>query len=165
MRRLPLLVLLTLTLAGAVFVLTTVDGMPPHIATHFGAGGMPNGWMSRSGYAMYQLVFTVALPLLVSAMAGGLPRLLPNLTNIPHRPYWMAPERREATLDFLADHACWLGCLIVVFASSLHWVIMQAHTHNPVRLPTTTFVTTLGLFLFGLGVWIVLALLRFRRPR
>jgi uncharacterized membrane protein len=165
MRRLPLVVLLSLILAAGLFVLITVDGLPARVATHFGVGGMPNGWMSRSGYMLFMLCFTVAFPLLVSAMAGGLPRLLPNLTNVPHRRYWMAPERREATLDFLAGHACWLGCMIALLAGAVHWMIVQAHGYSPVRLPTASFVTTVGVFLLGLGIWIARALLRFRPPR
>ena len=31
----------------------------------------------------------------------GLPRLAPNLINIPNRDYWLAPERRVATLAAL----------------------------------------------------------------
>jgi TRAP-type C4-dicarboxylate transport system permease small subunit len=76
----------------------------------------------------------------------------------------MAPERREATLEFLAGHACWLGCLIVVLTGAMHWVILQAHTHSPIRLGASGFMTFIGLFLSGLAVWIVLALRRFPRP-
>ena len=164
MRSLPLLSLLVLIGATAAFVFATVGSLPPHVATHFGGNGAPNGWMSRSAYTVFMLGFTVAFPLLVSAMAGRLPRLFPDLTNVPYRHYWMAPERRAATLDFLADHACWLGCLMAVMAGAVHWLIMHAHSHPPVRLATASFLTTIGLFLSALTVWIVLLLRRFRRP-
>jgi hypothetical protein len=160
----PLIVLLGLILAAAWHIDATVALLPASIATHFAGGGWPNGWMTRAGYRTFMLLFVTVLPLFMVAMAGGLPRLFPGATNIPNRHHWMAPERREATLDFLAAHACWLGCLIVLFILGTHALLLQANHSVPVRLPTRAFFGMLAGFVVGLLVWILILVRRFRRP-
>jgi uncharacterized membrane protein len=164
MRRFPLLALLALVALAAGFVLTTIGQLPEHAATHFDGRGVPNGWMTRTGYALFMLVFTVGLPLLMAAMVGWLPRLLPDLTNIPNRQYWMAPERREQTLAVLASHACWLGCLMTVMAAAVHWAILDAHAGGAPHLSNAVIVPILLGFAAALGIWIACLVRAFRRP-
>jgi len=159
-----LLVLVVSILAAVWHIDATVYLLPESVATHFAGGGRPNGWMTRGGYRTFMLLFVTVLPLFMAAMAGGLPRLFPNATNIPNRHYWMAPERREAALDFLTAHACWLGCLMVVFILGIHILLLQTNHSVPVRLPTRAFFGMLGGFALALLVWILVLVRRFRRP-
>ena len=159
-----LLVLVGLIAVAAWHIDATVVLLPDFVATHFAGGGRPNGWMTREGYRTFMLLFVTLLPLFMAVMAGGLPRLFPDATNIPNRHYWMAPERREAALDFLTAHACWLGCLMVVFILGIHVLLLQANHSTPVRLPERPFFMMLGGFAVGMAVWIVVLIRRFRRP-
>ena len=56
----PLFVLLLVI--GAIVIGVTTDQLPAQIASHFSAGGAANGWMSRSGYLTFMLVFAVVIP-------------------------------------------------------------------------------------------------------
>jgi uncharacterized membrane protein len=159
-----LLVLVGLIVVAAWHIDATVVLLPDSVATHFAGGGRPNGWMTREGYRVFMLLFVTLLPLFMAAMAGGLPRLFPNATNIPNRHYWMAPQRREAALNFLTAHACWLGCLIALFILGTHVLLLQANHSVPVRLPTRAFFAILGGFALALLVWILFLVRRFRRP-
>jgi uncharacterized membrane protein len=152
----------TVLALGAGFVQITSATLPEHVASHFGAGGQANGFMSRDGYRWFTLAFTVAFPVLIVALIGGLPRLLPGLTNLPNRDYWLAAERREETFDFLARHALWLGCGMVVFMCAIHWTIVQANALDPPRLGTTFFGLLLAM-LAGVGVWTAILIRRFRK--
>lgn len=159
-----LLVLAGLILAAAWYVDATVALLPDLVATHFAGDGRANGWMTREGYRVFMLLFATLLPLFVVAMAGWLPRRFPTATNVPNRHYWMAPERREAALSFLAAHACWLGCLIVLFMLGIHTLLLQANRSVPARLPERAFFAALGGFALALLVWILVLVRRFRRP-
>jgi serine/threonine-protein kinase len=164
MRRAALICFAGLILVGVVLIQSTVAALPERVATHFGGGGAPNAWMTRDGYRIFMLAFVTLLPLSMVAMAGWLPRLFPNATNIPNRQYWMAPERRSHSLDFLLSHACWLGCLMVLFILGIHALLLETNSGASPRLWTAPFVVMVGAFLFALVVWILVLRSRFRRP-
>ena len=92
------IVFVCLVVAAAAFVFSTIDQLPETVATHYGAGGRANGWMTRSGYLLFMMVFLLGFSTLVSFLIGFIPHKLPRLTNIPNRGYWLAEERREGSL-------------------------------------------------------------------
>ena len=95
--RTPAVLLILLISGFLLFVNQTASMLPERLATHFGAGGQPNGWMSRSGYTTFISLFGVALPLFVIVICF-LCRFLPAWTvNIPNREYWLSPERHSQT--------------------------------------------------------------------
>ncbi len=149
-------------LATAAFVVATTPALPPHVATHFGAAGLADGWMTRDGYRLFMLAFIVALPLWIVAALGFAPRLWPRRVNIPNRDYWLAEERREETLGFLLGHACRLGMLIEAFIAAMHYLLLAANAASPPRLSTPLFVAMLLGFLGGLGLWIAALYRRLR---
>ena len=151
-----------LLLIGAILIGVTTGQLPAQIASHFGAGGAPNGWMSRNGYLLFMLGFAVILPLGVVLAIGALPRRKPDSINIPNRDYWLDPARREATLRYFGTHACWLGSLLVVFISAIDLLLIEANATQPPRLPTQPFITLLVLFLVALTIWIATMVLHFR---
>jgi uncharacterized membrane protein len=165
MTRAPCIAFAVLLVAAAALLFATTGALPDRVPTNFGAGGAPNAWMTRSGYTAYMLAFTVGLPLLVTAAIGVLPRLVPRLVNLPHREHWLAPERRTASLAFLARHACLLGCLMVLLAAGVHWLILRATRAAPPRLEEGLFLWMLGAFLAALAVWMVALYRRFPRPK
>lgn len=163
----PCLALGVLLVAAAGYVATTTDSLPAIVATHFDGNDRPNGWMTREGYRVFMLAFTIGLPLFVAAAVGWLPRRFPNATNIPNRAHWLAPERREAAFAYLARHGCLLGCLMAVFSAGIHALIVDAHAVSPPRLASDRLFWMLAAFLIALTVWAITLLRRFavRPPR
>jgi hypothetical protein len=157
--RLPQVLFVSLLGGAAAFVLATSGALPERVATHFGAAGQPNAYMTQAGYRLYMLVMTLGFPALMVVAISWLPRRFPHLTNIPRRDYWMAPERREQALALLARRALWLGCALVLFACAVHWLLLRAHAATPPRLPTVPFLVLLAVFLAFVGAW-ALALYR-----
>jgi len=164
-RRLPPVLLALALAAAAVYLLASIPALPERVATHFGAGGRPNGWMTRDGYRLFMLGFVVGLPLFMVAMVGVLPRYVPRRTNVPNRDYWFAGERREAALAFMLAHACWLGVLMKAFMAAVHWSVAQANAANPVALATGPFVALIVAFVVLLAIWIAVLFRRFRLPQ
>ena len=163
-RKLLTLVFIALLLTGGGFVFSTTTSLPDRVASHFGAGGHANGYMTREGYRWFMLFFTVGFPALLVLVIGGLPRLIPQYTNIPNREYWLAPERRTQAFDFLTIHALWFGCLLVLFLCSVHWLVVRANTQHPPQLANGPFLLALGVFLAAMVVWTIGLYRQFRVP-
>ena len=156
----PLFVLLLVI--GAIVIGATTDQLPAQVASHFAAGGTANGWMSRRGYMLFMLVFTVVIPLGIVFGMSLLPRMSDKAINLPNREHWLSPTRREATFRFLTAHACWLGSLMVVFIVGIHLLLIAANATQPPHLPTQPFITLLVLFLAALAIWAATLVRRFR---
>ncbi len=151
--------------ALAAFVWTTAGTLPPTVASHFGFDGTANGFSSRAVYTAGMLVLVVALPALVGVLPGWLGRKAGVGLNIPHRAWWLAPERRESTLNFLAAHGAAFALLLAAFLAWVHWLVVQAHQASPARLPFERVLPAL----LGLGLasaaWVGALVWRFGRRR
>lgn len=160
----PLAALGIVLAAAAAFVVATSSSLPPTVASHFGVGGVANGFMTRPGY----VTFMVGMMLGLAALFEGLPRLLRGLRtasfNLPNRDYWLAPERRDATLDDLQRRMRWLACAMLALLAYVHWLVVQANAIQPPVLPEQAFILGLAGFAVAVIAWIVAFLRRFRRP-
>jgi uncharacterized membrane protein len=162
--RIPGTLLLLLCLGFLVYVNQTMSLLPERIATHFGINGQANGWMSRSGYQVFISLTGLGLPLFIVLM-GFLCRFLPTWTlNIPHREYWLAPDRRALTCEYLLAWYFWLACLTVAFFGALHYLTVQANHSVPVHLPGLPFTVILAVFLGLIALWTIGLLRHFLNP-
>ena len=145
------LLLLTAQIALAASVVATYGMLPDQVATHFSSDGRASGWTSRPTYAAIIILGGAATAL---ACAGPiyLARHLPDsLINIPHRDYWLAPERRRETYERLAELGTWTGILTTALFLGLHLLTVRAHRVQPPRLPLTDGLSVIGPFLIGLA--------------
>jgi uncharacterized membrane protein len=89
--------------------LLSAPALPERMASHFGADGVPNAWMRRATFIDANLVIvgilTVAF-LALSLLCGSRDE---SSIELPNKEYWMAPERRRQTLDFLSGYFLWFG--------------------------------------------------------
>jgi uncharacterized membrane protein len=140
--------------------------MPERIATHFDASGAPNGYMARASMGTVDFVFMALLLGVVIGMAF-LVRVLPTaLINVPHRDYWFAPERRQASHRRMFVHMLWLACLLVAFMVGVnHSIFLTNLRPGPIHLPGTHLVLLLGAFLTALAAWVAMLYRMFPRPR
>jgi len=159
----PRLLYLLVLAVVPVVLWTTSAALPERVATHFGPGGVANGWMTRDGYRAFILALTTLLPLFVVAMTGFLPRIAASQIRTRDREHWLAPARRAETMGWLASHACWLGIVLSLFLTGIHLLTLQANALTPARLSEPAFFTLLIAFLVALVLWMVAATLRFRR--
>ena len=150
---------------AAGFIVATTSGMPPDVASHFGASHAANGFMTRGAYLIFMLAFGLGLPALVAAIIAFLPRVRPEAINIPHREYWLAPARRQQTVDALSASGAWFGALLTLFIAGVHYVVVEANRVTPPELPAGMFYALITIFVAVLAFWIVSLYLRFRNPR
>ena len=160
-----LVALIFLTVFAAVFVIYTTRYLPDRVATHFGGDNQANGWMSRDGYLLFILSFTIGISCLVSFVVGTLPGKFPQWINVPNRDYWLAPQRREESLRYLNAQGKRLGCLIVMMMLGMHYVILKANYMQPPMLPLSSFAPILVGFSVALVWWVIRLYRRFPKAK
>lgn len=154
-----------LLLIAGLFIWRSAELMPPLVASHFGASGAANAFMPRGSYVNVMLVAGVLLPAVLGEIIGALARL-GGIARIPNKDYWMAPERREASLAWMVSHARWFSCLLSAFICYVHWLVIGANRMQPPELAPSRIVPALVVFMLGALAWAIALGLRFsRRPR
>ncbi len=139
--------------------------LPDRVATHFGADGQPNGWMSNTGSFGFQVVLLAGMGAVFTLVVPALVRSAPTLVNLPNRDYWLAPERRD---EGIAKITNWMAGFWLVFGTGIALVIAFAMSVNlgpePHVLPTGPFLGVVGgLVLFTFG-WLAAMTAAFRIP-
>lgn len=156
--------LLVLAVAGAFVWLTSGD-LPPVVASHFGPGGAANGFIGKGTYTAFMLAIVVAVPALIG-FSGLLVRVIPSqLINLPNRQYWLAPERRAATLESLSSMSLAFAIPLVIFLCFVHWLVVQANAVQPARLPEGPLFVGLGMLGVTTVTWRVVLFRRIGRVR
>jgi hypothetical protein len=159
----PAVAFLVLVALFVAFVLSSASSLPSTVATHFSGSGRPNSWMSASGYIRFIIAFGVGLPLFMVAIFYALRWLPPSLINLPRKDFWFAPERLPETRRYFFSSGLWLGCMMLLLMTGLHFTVVRANEVTPPQLaPKYAFVLMI-IFLAGLAVWMIAFLRRFLR--
>lgn len=140
---------------ATILILKTSGNLPATLGTHFDLNGQCDSCMSLDTYRIFILGFTVVFPLIIILVAGLTPRIFPGSVRIPNRDFWFSKERVLDTFHFFLAHTFWLGCLLVLLALGLHWIILEANTTTPAELPITKFSVLILSFVVGVIVWIL----------
>jgi uncharacterized membrane protein len=157
-------IILAICLAGFLaLVAGTVSILPDKVASHFGGSGEPDGWMSKSGFLTFMVLFGLGMPLLVTALTGACTFLPRWMVNLPNKDYWLSPAMQSGTRWYLVGQALWLDCLLVLMIGAIHYLTVVAHRSDPVRLPMTAFYVVLAVFLLLVFAWSWLVVRRFKR--
>lgn len=138
--------------------------MPERVASHFGADGLANGYITRGTYVAFLAGVAIGIPTLLSLGIGATIRRSPGALNIPNRDYWLAPARQQESVDFLVGHTARPAAGVAIFALGLHFVLIHANSLSPPRLEGAWAITPLAGGLAGVAVWIIALSRRFRLP-
>ena len=126
--RRDVLLLVILVVGALVHLAANHATLPERVPSHFDAQGVVDGWMSRDAF--------VATMAFVYGMTGGLflavvkflPRMPNSMINLPNRDYWLAPERRDASLAELGRRLARFGAVTIVLAIGIvQETILVAH--------------------------------------
>jgi hypothetical protein len=144
-----------LGLSFILLLLVTIGQLPPVVASHFDAAGVPNGWSSRLSYAILLGTVGVLLPLGIVGLVNGLTRRGPQLLNIPARDYWRRPEHGPEAVRRVRAYIWWLGCILTGAAIAVHGLILGAHRVAPPHLTTGGIVTLICSVVLAIWLWSV----------
>ena len=161
--RLPRMLYAFLILVCLLMMAYYYPQMPQRMASHFAADGRANGWQSREAFFVLMLLVTST-----SAIVGFLaPRQFAARSNarinLPHRDYWLAPERREQTMRFISATMAWFACGILFVLISGTKLALQANLTPNHRFNSEAMLVVLGGFLLGLLGLLVRLVRHFRK--
>jgi uncharacterized membrane protein len=138
--------------------------LPERVATKFGGGGQPVAWSTRTGFLTAHLVSFSLTALLMLGLRFALPWIPVSMINLPHREYWLAPERAGYTRQRVGDMILGLGSSLLAFLTALGHLIMRANLDPEPRLGPA-FPVLLGVYVAAMLGFVVWMFLRFRKPR
>ena len=73
--------------------------LPETMATHFDFNGVPNSWMSKEFFFIFEFVLIVVIFASVWASLAFM-RKFPKTTNIPNKDYWLSENKIGETTAF-----------------------------------------------------------------
>ena len=149
----PLVVLGLLCAAYLTFIAHSASSLPERVATHFGSNGEANGWMNRSSALVFMAELGIGLPLFFVVLAFLVGLIPARFANLPHRDYWLSPERRAQTCAYISNRMIWMACLMVLFLAGIYYLTIQANRATPPHLPMDLFLVFLGCFLADVLIW------------
>lgn len=104
--------------------------LPARMATHFDLSGTVDGWMSRGSFLWSGAALLAVLDGVFVALLIALPRLPDAAINLPHPDYWLAPEHRAETIQWIGD---WLLCFATSTLALLAMVAQGLYATNVAR--------------------------------
>jgi hypothetical protein len=159
-----LLLVAAVAAAAAAVIYFSSAGFPDVGATHFDARGQPNASMSRGVYRGYMAFLVIVVPLLIAGLPVWVSRRWPMLLNIPHREYWLAPERSAETLASLRARTALVAIATIILIGFVHMLVLRANAGDQPELDQRMLLVGLGAFMAFMIGWIVSLYRRFRRP-
>lgn len=139
--------------------------LPETISSHYNAQGVADNWSTKGTFfLLYALV--IGLMLALFTLIPRLIRTLPSaLINLPNKEYWLAPERRDQTLDSFANQMRWFGVAVIAFLVAVFQLVLSANLPGSAGFPTTLAILALGAFLLFTVAWTIRMLMAWRIPR
>jgi uncharacterized membrane protein len=139
--------------------------MPAVMATHYDGAGVPNGSMTRSMAAVVQIALLGVLGGVFLFLPISLGRVSSARLKVPHREYWLAPERRKETVLAIQERVSLLGTGLLGLLLLVNEFNYRANLNPPLRLPAAAlFAIPAGYGLFFVA-WMISFLRRFHRPK
>jgi hypothetical protein len=162
MKKLPLALVVGLLTLLVVRCIQLNGLLPEMVCGHFGANGQGDSSSTRESFLWSYGIISFASIGVFLIVPGLLPRLDPKWINLPHRHYWLAKERKAATVESLTGSLLWFACATALFLIGVLECIVMAHRVNPPVLPMAPFNWMMGAYLVFTLVWCVRLILKYR---
>lgn len=141
---------------------TLYPQMPERVATHFNFYGQADAWSQKSSLITLYGVVIAPLVVMFPVLWAVMPFLPARTINLPHKEYWLAPERRGETIEAVRTFLLWIGHATAALLFALMEMTLRANLRADPHLGGA-FGWMLGgymVLIFVLSGWLWL---RFRR--
>lgn len=160
---LQIVALVLLSVWAFIQNLVYMSYLPERVAIHFGANGVADNWLDRGQATGMMIALQVLMPWVLVAIATGVKHMPSSMVNIPHREYWLHPERRRATLAYVVGMISFIAVLESILISVMNHLSFTANrTGQPLNTPV--FIAVLGVFLVAVLALVVKMTRRFAMP-
>jgi uncharacterized membrane protein len=160
---LPKLIYLLLAAVGLIYFSLLYPQLPDRMASHFNASGAATAWMPKSGFFMLIAIVTLAAGVPVFLVPLSMSKLSNDKINLPNKNYWLAPERRAETMQYLGIQMGWFGCGLLALLLCGLYNAVAANFRPDHHFDSSSFYAVLGAFLAFIIVWLVRLLSHFAR--
>ena len=161
--RLPRLLYFLLLFAGLLTAAYYYPQMPQRMASHFAADGHPNGRMPREPFFLMLFVVAASSAIVAFFAPWQIASTQNARINLPNRDYWLAPERRDTTMRYIAAMMGWFGCALLFVLISGAFLAIEANLAPDGRFHSQAMMAVLVGFLLFLLVWMVRFIRHFQR--
>jgi uncharacterized membrane protein len=158
---LPKLIYALLTAAGLIYFSLLYPQLPDPMASHFNASGAATAWMPKSGFFMLIVVVTLAAGVPIFVVPRSMANLPNNKINLANKEYWLAPERRAATIDYLGMQMGWFGCALLALLFCGLYIAVAANLRPDHTFDSGSFYIALVAFSAFIILWLVRLLSHF----
>ena len=139
--------------------------LPDRVASHFRFDGTPDGYSSRTTFLVLYAALMGFLMICLLGIAWIIRRIPHTLISLPRKDYWLAPERRQETYDYLERWLLVVGSATVLFILVHFQFILMANLQEEGAMLGHNLRLPLFGFLGFTAVMTVHLLLRFFRTR
>ncbi len=101
--------------------------LPDPVASHFGPSGRPNGTQTKEVYFGFELVLIFITTGMFSLIASRLPKVKPELYNIPNKDYWLSKERAPETIRFIQRRLWLMGVVAGLFTVLIAQLVLDTN--------------------------------------
>ncbi len=156
-------IFLALVAAAIAQIIYYYPHMPEVVASHFDGLGAPNDWSSRNGFfGIYAAILLMLIGIFIFVPGWSEKRASFGM-KIPHRDYWLAPERIEKTKLFFRRQMMIMGIVHLTLAIYAIQLAILANFDQQPRLHAS-IGWALGLYFVFLIGWLIHFYLHFRKP-
>ncbi len=129
--------------------------LPDLVISHWGPGGQPDGWLNKTAFFWAMIISELGTGGFIAASAFAVPYLKNSFEKLPHKDYWLSPERRDRTIQTVRAYRLWLAVIIEAAMVILWQSTINANVppefHWPADLWWTLIITALFII-----AWIIL---------
>jgi uncharacterized membrane protein len=150
---------------GAIQCALDYPQLPARVASHFGASGAANGWMTKQAFFAVYAAIVVVCALVGFLAPRRIEKTSPARINLPNKDYWLAPERREATFAYFRTSFAWYACAFLFMLVLAMGLAIQANFASPPRMAGGSALTLVGAFILFNLLWVLSLFRRFSSPR
>jgi serine/threonine-protein kinase len=86
-----------------------------------------------------------------------------QFVNLPNKQYWLAPERKAATLASIASFGGWASYATLALLCAVHGFVARANSVQPPRLDEAPLIGLVAVYLVVLFAGMLAVLGRFFR--
>ena len=160
---LPKLIYGLLAAVGLLYFSLLYSQLPDPMASHFNASGAATAWMPKSGFFILIVVVTLAAGVPIFLVPMSMAKLPNDKINLANKEYWLAPERRAATIEYVGIQMGWFGCGLLALLYCGLYSAVAANQRLDHTFDSTSFYVVLGAFSAFIIVFLARLLSHFAR--
>jgi uncharacterized membrane protein len=151
--------------ANVVLIIVSLIVLPDTVASHFGRGGVPNGWMPKESNAAIFLAMDAFIFLVLLVSPSLVFKFPASMINLPNKGYWLKAENKPLAKEIFAGLIMEFGTALFAFMLFIMLLLVDANFRTPVGLNEGFFLTVLAAFLAYTAYWGVKLYRSFRIPK